>query len=536
MTMEDEACTLLAPILTLPFAARTLHSGNGGRASPVGAQRGSVWRPIGKQFSGDMPIKVIIKPGRILSVAVLLLAAGCSPREQPAVPNREPPELILLISLDTLRADRLGCYGADRNTSPNLDKLAAEGVRFTTVAAQATQTLISHKSMFAAKYPLRLARDTNNATLERLATVAEPLKYMVATFQHPNAEPLVSRLRNHGWTTAAFTDGGWMTRQFGFARGFNNFDQHGGRLQAILPRVYAWLSRNMTGRRFLFIHAFDTHCPYWCREPYNSIFCPDHSKHVQLENRCGSQSRGGKTGLMHMDLSKADLQAVSDHYDGGVASADAHMGELFHKLRKLGLYDEALIVVTSDHGESLGLHGQIGHGGLYLEQLMVPLIVKFPASWNLTPAVSPTPVELVDVMPTILDVSGLEVPDDIDGRSLLPAVRSGGRGRRQLITQMTFKEGPESISNPCKRALLDPGRWLLIHDARSRTAQLFNLTTDPRGLTNLADEHPALLVNLAATLAAREAGQPTGEFLEPEHVEISDELRQELESLGYVED
>ena len=472
------------------------------------------------------------KPDRTLPVALLLVSvaalAGCSARQQQDRPEVEPPALVVLISLDTLRPDRLGCYGAKRNTSQNLDKLATKGVRFMTVAAQSSGTHVSHKSMLAGKYPLRIARETNNATLERLASINDAKSYIMATFRAPRVEPLVAVLRSHGYNTAAFTDGGWLSRQMGFAVGFNTFHDRGGGLNGILPRVNAWLSRNMTGRRFVFVHSFDTHCPYWCREPYNSMFCTDHSRHDALQGRCD------KAGLMSMSRTEDGLRAILDHYDGGVASADAHLGELFRKLRELNLYDEALIVVTSDHGESLGRPGRIGHGGLYPEQLLVPLIIKFPASWKPVPAVLPKPVELVDVMPTILDACGLELPEGLDGRSLLPIIRSGGRGRRHLIAQMTFEEGPELISNPCKRALLDPGRWLLIHDGRTAAAQLFDLVADPTALTDVADEKPRQLANLAAILAAYEASEPTGEFIEPPPVNISDELRRGLEALGYV--
>ena len=128
-----------------------------------------------------------------------------------------------------------------------------------------------------------------------------------------------------------------------------------------------------------------------------------------------------------MKLRPVDLQAISDHYDGGIASADAYLGELFAEFRRLQLYDEALIVVTSDHGESLGEHDQIGHGGLYLEQLLVPLIIKLPASWAAPRGRVAQPVALLDVLPTILSACGIPLPADLDGRSLLPLLWGTGR-------------------------------------------------------------------------------------------------------------
>jgi arylsulfatase A-like enzyme len=211
-------------------------------------------------------------------------------------------------------------------------------------------------------------------------------------------------------------------------------------------------------------------------------------------------------------------------------------------LRELGLYDEALILVTSDHGESLGTHGQIGHGGLFLEQLMVPLIIKFPSSWSWDSQVVEDPVELVDVMPTILGACGIEAPPGLDGRSLIAAEQSP---RRHLVAQMAYREGPELISNPAKRALLEPGRWLLIHDARSDRLELFDLGKDPEALTAVAmgarpgaqdgssDDIAAALPGLLAALAALDAGRSADEFVEPA-VEMDEEMLRALKSLGYV--
>ena len=458
------------------------------------------------------------------------LGAGCSPGEREDPGNDQGPQCVVLISLDTLRADRLRLYGYERDTAPRLDALARESVVFATVAAQATQTLVSHKSIFTGKYPLRLLGETTHADLARLSSLNQPADYLVAAFQDLKGELLIGGLRERGYVTAAFTDGGWMRREMGFADGFDVFDDRGGHLAGILPRAYKWLAQHRRRRFFLFIHTYDTHCPYTCREPYNSLFCPDHTRHIPLEGMCG------KPELMNQRLTEADRQAISDHYDGGIASADAWVGELLDKLRELKLYDRALIIVTSDHGDSLGEHDQIGHGGLYLEQLLVPLIIKFPAGWQVGPGVITDPVEMVDVLPTVYEACGLEVPEGLDGRSLLPLVREGETQRRFLVAQTTFREGRRSLTNPAKRAVLDPGRWLLIHDARTPSLELFDLQADPRGLTDVAGQAPAELGQLLAVLTAHDQSSSEGRFIRPEPAPMSEELKRQLESLGYVGD
>ncbi len=465
----------------------------------------------------------------VLGAVLALGPAGCrksAPRTQPAG-AAEPPARVVLVSIDTLRADRLGCYGYGRPTSPNLDALARESVVFETVGAPSAQTLISHKALFAARMPLAIVAETTHARLSDLVRLPEPQRFVESVFANMKPPLLVDLLRQAGYRTAAFTDARWMTRAMGFDQGFDDFNDDGGHLARILPRVDHWLRRAGGGRFFLFVHTYDTHCPYVCREPYNSLFCKDHTRHVPLAGKCG------KPDLMNTQLRPVDLTAISDHYDGGIASADAYLGDLFATLRERGLYDDALIVVTSDHGESLGEHGQIGHGGLYLEQLLVPLIVKFPKAWGIGPRRVSRPVALIDVMPTVLQACGVALPAGLDGRSLLPLVRGQPGGRDVLLAQITYNEGREAVTNPAKRAALRPGGSLLIDDARAGVVAFFDLTADPRGLRAA----PPAAGAGDALRAAISAADPraAGPFTPPRRVELDEATRRQLKALGYVQ-
>ncbi len=465
--------------------------------------------------------------------------AGSGNRSPRSTASRKAPETVILISLDTLRASRLGIYGYNRETDPHLAQLAKESVVFETCGVQATQTLLSHKSMFTSRYPLRLIREATNADIEALKKLEAPDQFMVGVFQKIEDKMLVSGLQEGKYVTAGFTDGGWMRREMGFFAGFQHFDDQAGHFEQILPRVKSWLDGRKLkvgklngGKKeklFLFLHTYDPHCPYPCRDPYNSRFCQEHSNHIPLGGLCG------KPHLVNMDLTEGDMRGISDHYDGGILSTDAYMGHLVSDLKRRGLYDEAMIVVTSDHGESLGEHDQIGHGGLYLEQLLVPLIVKLPKSWNIKPKVLEHPVELLDVMPTIYDACGIKLPEGVDGRSVLPIILSGDGGKMYLIAQMTFREGRDGISNATKRAILDPGRWLLIHDATGERVELFNLRDDPLGLTDISGGKPPAVVGLMKVLAARDMESSDGEIIDPESVEMSEELLRQLKSLGYLD-
>ena len=210
------------------------------------------------------------------------------------------------------------------------------------------------------------------------------------------------------------------------------------------------------------------------------------------------------------------------------------MGELLDKLRQMNKYDEALIIVTSDHGEALGEHEQIGHGGLYLEQLLVPLIIKFPASWRVAPKRIADPVELIDLMPTVLEACGVDRPGDLDGHSLLPLIREGKTHESTLITQLAFREGRRSITNPAKRAILDPGRWLLIHDARAESTELYDLRVDARALVDVADQRVNDLAGLLGTLSSQDIGASSRRLNVPKGASLTEEELQQLQSIGYV--
>ena len=439
------------------------------------------------------------------------------------------PRHVILISLDTLRADRLSVWGHDRTTDPALARLAGDAVVFETVASQASQTLLSHKSLFAAKYPLRIVQDVTGASFGDLGAI-EPARandFLVNALSRARGS-LVDALRAQGYLTAAFTDGGWLRSRFGFDDGFDHYDDQGGHLAGILPRARAWIDRHREGSFFLFIHAYDVHKPFWSREPFNSRYCRDHSRHVDLERRLSKRS------FAKLSLSPGDIAGIADHYDGGIQSADAYLGELFDYLERQGIYRDSLIVVTSDHGESLGEHGLVGHGALYLEQVHVPLIIKFPAGAIAARRVG-EPVELLDVMPTVLDVCAAEVPDGLDGRSLLPLIRDGAPHRRFLTSQIHFKALPDLISNPVKRSIWQPGRWLVVVDGRSGHWETFNLAEDPKGLRDVSGEEPPQARALLEILRRAESTTAAGSFSIPQAVDLDEQTRRELRSLGYLE-
>jgi len=445
------------------------------------------------------------------------------PRAQGALTVTESqPDLVILVSLDALRADHLGPYGYARETAPRLRRLGEEGVVFRTVCAQSSQTLTSHKSMFTGKYPATLMLEETGADLLELSSLADPGAYLSATFSGVEGR-LAAGFRAHGFRTAGFTDGSWTGRKAGFEPGFGVFDDTGGGLAAVLTRTLAWLESNAASPAFVFVHARDLACPYAAPEAFERAFCSDHAGHAPLGVRCGTRAP--------LELSSADLSTLSDHYDAAVLSADDQLGRFFDELRARGLYERALIAVTSAHGESLGERGIVGHGGLYLEQLLVPLVLKFPQAWNLQPTTIAESVELVDLLPTLFALCAIPIEKDMDGRSLLPILR-GVRGRDYLVAQSSFEEAPELFSSPVKRTLLRPGRWQVIQDSAHAQASFFALDEDPRALSArpiAAEEFSALL----DVLLGRARPDARAALRTPAAARFGAELEHELEQLGY---
>jgi arylsulfatase A-like enzyme len=440
----------------------------------------------------------------------------------PLAPAEPEVDLVILVALDSLRADHLGLYGYARETAPRLRRLGEEGMVFRTVSAQSSQTLLSQKSMLTGKYPATLMLEETGADLLELSSLADPGAYLASTFSSVQGR-LASGFRSHGFRTAGFTDGPWAGRKAGFEPGFGAFDDDGGGLAAILPRALAWLENSAPSPAFVFVHAGDLACPYSAPEPFEHAFCMDHAVHGPLGERCEARTR--------VDLASADLTALSDHYDAAVLCADDLLGRFFDELRARGLYERALIVVTSSHGESLGERGVVGHGGLYLEQLLVPLIVKFPQAWNTTPATITESVELVDLLPTLFALCGIPAEKDLDGRSLLPILR-GVRGRDYVVAQGSFEEAPELGSSPVKRTLLRPGRWQVMQDSAHSQASFFDLEKDPRGLSphSIAAEELSFLLDVLLGRARPDPHAPRRQTAPPR---FSPEIQQELEQLGY---
>ena len=311
---------------------------------------------------------------------------------------------IFIFLVDACRPDHLGVYGYPRPTSPNLDLLAGDALVFENAYANASFTRSSVATLFTGLYP-------------------ESHKVRIMTTRLPDELLTVPvYLKGKGYRTSLFTATGNVSVNMGFGRGVDDYFPHIGEWRRseerqMARRFDAWLDRE--GPRFSYVHFMEPHLPIVPPSPFRDMFSAPEDRAFVRKVLEGFQSKidGG------LPFSPEEVRAVVDNYDAAVAYIDGELGKLIKSLKARGIYEESLIIVLSDHGESLYEREYWGHGSrVYEETVRVPLIVKLPASMGLKGRVEAV-VELAGVFPTLLDLFGQEV--GLDGRSWLPAVSTG---------------------------------------------------------------------------------------------------------------
>lgn len=400
----------------------------------------------------------------------------------------EPPVNLLLITLDTTRADRLGCYGYKLASTPELDALAKNGVVFERAYAPAPMTSPSHTSMMTGLWPPEHGVHTNALTVldQNIPTLAE-------------------LLQGQGYDTAAFPAASMLSGKFGLNRGFQTyFDDLSDRSQgadkmhrsrngrAIADLSIQWLKEQQrSGEKpfFCWLHFYDPHDPY------------------------------------HFHPEEFDAKFRDRPYDAELAYVDLQIGRIFDELTRLGKLKNTVIIVAGDHGESLGEHGEDMHGYMLHEStLRVPLIIANQADAKVGHRVA-TAVSLIDLFPTILEICRAKVPDDMKPRSLRPALQGSPLTPRFCYSQ-TVEPYLQAFWSPLQSITNE--RWRYVRTTRP---ELYDLTNDPQELINLAAEKPDLVSELDGELTAFEE---KFQIRTGAQVKLSTQEQRVLESLGYA--
>lgn len=495
-----------------------------------------------------------------IAVVLALLAAFAVTRCAPSGPRKIN---LVVIALDTLRPDHLGCYGYARPTSPNIDAWSKHAVVFENAQSAAPWTAPSLMSVMTSLYP----------DVHGIAAFPEPGQ------MSDNVTTLAEVMKNAGYRTAAFTDGGYASPFFGLKQGFelyplNQGDSprehasnitHPDRLKSNLDRALAWLDDHEREPFFLFFHTYQVHAPYVPPQEYVKPFRPgydEQAEHAKLGGvierwtkqheidadgvrlilahnlHCGAGNGPERAGLNAKmtefgirSLDEDRMQFLRDLYDGEIAYTDFEIERLLAVLELPQLRDNTVVVFVSDHGEAFGEHGTTQHGSvLFEEALHVVMMLRAP---GVAPARVKDLVRSIDVMPTVLDLTGVARDKlTLQGRSLTPILRG-----EPLAPELTYSHA----TNGDKGHLfaVRDGKWRFVWNDDEKTGALFDLESDPKELRDVAAENSKVaerlqgLVNAQRGIDAELVKHVSG----PVHEYVLDpETKKELRDIGYIGD
>jgi arylsulfatase A-like enzyme len=445
-----------------------------------------------------------------LGVAVVLLGCGAPP----AGPN------VVVVVVDALRADHLGCYGYARPTSPFVDGLAERGVLFEAAVSASSHTVPATLSLLTATYPRR----HGNQFFPETQSFRAPKRRVRP--QLPEAlTPAAERFRAVGYRTAAVVANPWLDPRYGFDRGFEHYryvaksaDESDHPSAASVNEeaerlLRSWLdggNRSAPGF-FLYLHYMNTHNPYQAPQRYRDRFVSGDGRYVY---------RNGPVE----ELAREDLEHTRAWYDAAIRGLDDQIRDLFQMLERLDLAGSTLVVFTADHGDEFHEHGGLGHGiTLYQEVVRVPLLFVHPDLREHARRIR-VPVSTVDVLPTVLEWVGADPPEGLDGISLWPWIVGAGQppADRALVSEL----------GNLKAVRLGPHKGI---QARSdAAARIFDLAADPGERRPLAADAPwaaPLRSALSGLLGAAGADELSPAPPSPEEERLEEQLR----ALGYLE-
>lgn len=467
----------------------------------------------------------------VLDAPVLIGASPSPPAAGAGIASRPP---IIVYLMDTLRADKVGALGSNQGLTPAIDAFAAGATVFEDAIAQAPWTKPSVASIFTGQFP----------RVHRIVTMAGVLPDSALT--------LAELFQQHGYATGAVVTNGLVDADFGFDQGFDHFVREHGRapdvpgltgfradkpaIDSDIAQAAVWPWLDALGPRsgqaadapfLLYVHVLDPHTPHFPPKPFFDRFVPelDRTDLGSMES-VRAMDELAKRGERPDARERAQLETL---YDAEIAHNDYQFGLFLDELRRRGIYDEALIVLVSDHGEAFWEHGQRGHGkGLWEELLRIPLIVKAPHQER--PQRVTALAQHVDLLPTFADYAGIPRPPGLHGESLRGPIELGDRARTGAPPVLGVSHGANGTA-------IRQGRWKLVkHAGPDRPLELYDLEVDPDETRNLARDHPIqvrYLLEEVARIEARTAGPAA--VSRPEERAMSAEKTAELRALGYLE-
>jgi len=419
---------------------------------------------------------------------------------------------IVFISIDTLRADHLGCYGYPRNTSPFIDTFAREGIQFSQAYTTMATTLPAHISMMTSTHTMTHGIKGNMDAFHTPLETSEDL----LTFPQ-----MLSRI---GYRTAGFVSAAPLRSHSGFNSGFQVYEEPvPGRFNAeeVTTRTIKWLSNdkefNENGSPvFMFVHYFDTHTPYKAPEKYKKMFRPDSKLHKFLKKK--------KVNLKQRHTIKKIAK-----YDAEIRFVDDQIKRLFEFLKDKELYEDSLIVLTADHGEGLGQHNYYEHGKIYNEQIHIPLIIKLPADMKEQKKISKL-ASIMDILPTVMTV--LDLPVSVKDKEQLEGINllNDKEKREYVFIERTHRKA--RWNRGLKYALLN-SRWKY-HYYAEEDDEFYNLRDDYIETKNLIKKKHGVADDFRKEIEEEIAKHKKKKRRLRKEVVVDPDVVQQLEALGYT--
>ena len=443
----------------------------------------------------------------LMLICVTLM--GCIQNEGKTDDNKEatfnlcPDCNVLLITIDALRADHMGCYGFVRNTSPRMDEFCGESIVFEQAVSAWPKTTPGLGTILTGKY---------GRAIDMMYSTYDPLPEYVLT--------IPEILKKKGYATGAFPANANLHKTKGWPQGFDEYcetwmERDGDRPNNVNRKAIEFIKNNSEGPFFTWIHYIDPHTKYraaeksfkykFINDPYYNELLYDDDKSIQLPVQEPPEYQWFTTGVNGIPLEAVvededDIRFYIAEYDAEITYTDHYLGELIDFIKQSGLWDNTIIIVSADHGESLGDHDWYFDHGRYAYDASsrIPLMVYVP---GLTPMRVSHPVSTIDYAPTILDLVGLEPVKDMQGVSLVPVLT----GETEKVREYVFNEA--GYVRDHQRAVWD-GRWKLMYipsrqaqlDMRGVEFELYDLSVDPLETKNLASDYPEVVDRLSNEL------------------------------------
>lgn len=435
-------------------------------------------------------------------MAMLLLFSDRSPSF--------PDANVIFVSIDTLRADHLGVYGYEKETSPEIDRFARDSILFEDCQSQSVSTLASHASMLTSQL------------------LSHHGAYFTRNLALPSSVPTIAALlKDRGFRTASFNDGGQIAPEFGLDRGFEiyehmdkNFKIDKLNLERVVRAAEGWLEKNGTAKFFLFLHTYETHAPYTPKSEYLARFDAGYTGPLPPET---SEDLIRRINQGEVKLSEADKAHIVATYDAEIRSMDASFGRLVGFVEAKGLLDKTILVLTSDHGEEFGEHELMAtHSNtLFREQVHVPLIIRLPGGKDGGRRAGEL-ARSIDIAPTIFALLAIDEPPSFEGLSLVPPMR----GRRL----------PEPLFSISQRDMLETYRsefWSITDGTwKLYNGRLYDLASDPREMRDVSASQPEIKDRFRRRALRMLPPANLRERLEP--AKMSPGLIERLKALGYL--